>query len=62
MSRDRRTFEIPEADLERVRGGILTYDVEIETRPEATKDAIAVLDDVARRYGIVRIDLPLPGQ
>lgn len=62
VSRDRRTFEIPEADLERVRGGILTYDVEIETRPEATKVAIAVLDDVARRYGIVRIDLPLPGQ
>jgi VWFA-related protein len=59
MSRSRKTFEIPEADFARVRGGVFTYDLEIETRDEETKIAIAIVDDVARRHGIIRLDLPL---
>jgi VWFA-related protein len=60
MATSRRPFEIPEGDLDRVRAGIFTYDLVIETRAEDTRVAIAVVDEVSRRHGIVRLDLPLP--
>lgn len=59
VSRNREAFDISEGDLERVRRGIFTYDLQIETSPEDTRIAIAVVDDIAKRHGIVRLDLPL---
>jgi hypothetical protein len=56
----RQPFVIPERDLDRVRKGYFTYELEVETLDEPVKVAIAVVDDVGRVYGIVRLDLPLP--
>jgi VWFA-related protein len=58
VTKSRQPFVIPDRDLERIRKGHFTYDLEVETPREKTKVAIAVVDEVGRAQGIVRVDLP----
>ncbi|HEY0156071.1 MAG TPA: VWA domain-containing protein [Thermoanaerobaculia bacterium] len=56
VQRGGRRFQIANAELERVRAGVFTYDLAVETPPGGAKVAIAVVDGVAKTHGIVRVD------
>ena len=50
-------FEIPEADLEKARASVFTYDLDLQVRNKSKYAAVGVFDEVGKAYGLLRIEL-----